>query len=335
MTPARGVQTSARHADRVRTPKPCSLPLRPASRQTLLASGMTLSTIRTLVARDRLRVVRHGVYLATAAWPDDEPAVNVMLARAEAVANPRAVVSHASAALVWGLPTPGFAPWSDAPPAVTLPAEGHAACLRGSVVHHVGKLPSGHVAVDDDGYDVTTPARTAVDLAADLDLPESLVLLDVAARRLVTSFVSDPRRRHFSDPRLVEAARDHLSQIAQTRRIARLDRAISLAEACRESPAESLSAGHIHLSGLPVPLYQFEIRTSRGRLYPDFYWPDADLIGECDGAVKYKTADGFVSEKEREQYLRDLGHRMVRWQAREMMTRPQMVLDRIARALGY
>jgi hypothetical protein len=39
---------------------------------------------------------------------------------------------------------------------------------------------------------MTTPARTAVDLAALLDLPEALVLLDAAARMICASYVTAP-----------------------------------------------------------------------------------------------------------------------------------------------
>jgi very-short-patch-repair endonuclease len=58
------------------------------------------------------------------------------------------------------------------------------------------------------------------------------------------------------------------------------------------------------------------------------------LIGECDGAVKYANANAYVLEKEREQILRDLGYRFVRWQAKEIMTNPAEVVARVARALG-
>jgi len=57
------------------------------------------------------------------------------------------------------------------------------------------------------------------------------------------------------------------------------------------------------------------------------------LIGECDGAIKYTDPQSIVAEKEREQLLRDLGYRIVRWLAKEIMTRPDIVLARIERAL--
>jgi len=51
--------------------------------------------------------------------------------------------------------------------------------------------------------------------------------------------------------------------------------------------------------------------------------------------VKYTDALAVVREKEREQALRDLGFTVVRWLAKEIMARPQVVVTRVARALGY
>ena len=80
-------------------------------------------------------------------------------------------------------------------------------------------------------------------------------------------------------------------------------------------------------------MFQAQIYTPHGTIYPDFLWPDLMLIGECDGAVQYSDQQSIVAEKEREQLLRDLGYRIVRWVAREIMTRPDLVLARIERAL--
>jgi very-short-patch-repair endonuclease len=187
---------------------------------------------------------------------------------------------------------------------------------------------------DDEGYDLTTIARTAVDLAAGLPLPEALVLLDDAARKIVEGMVNDARRRDYSNPRLAGAAREMLAQAAMVRRPAGLSRAVALTEPMRESVAESLTAGHLHVSDLPLPLFQATISTPGGAVYPDFYWPEFNLVGEVDGKVKYLDPAEVVREKRREQLLRDLGYRIVRWLAEEIMLRPHVVLARIAVALG-
>ncbi len=162
------------------------------------------------------------------------------------------------------------------------------------------------------------------------------MLLDSAARLIIASLVPGTAlRHHYANPRLAAVATELLVQAATTIRATRLQPALALLEPSRESVAESLTAGHLQLAGLPTPRFQAEIRTPIGKVYPDFYWEDLRLIGEVDGAVKYSDAHAYVLEKEREQALRDLGYRIVRWLAKEIMLRPEVVMERIARALGH
>lgn len=315
----------------MRTAHPWTLPARPTTRSDLLEVGMTDHMIRTRVKSGDLVVVRHGVFIRADAWPATEDAQQKVRARAEQVANPLGVLSHQSAALLLGLPAPGFQRWEELPVSITLPA-GHSS-KTGATVHHVGPLPGSQVLQDADGYRLTSPARTAVDLASDLDLPGALALLDGAARLTCASFVTKARRQDFANPTLVRAALELLAESATTVRATRLQRAISLADPCRESAAESLSAGHMVLAGIPTPLFQAEIRTERGIYFPDFLWESERLIGECDGALKYDDPRAYVAEKEREQDLRDHGWRIVRWLAKEIMLRPLEVMGRVERAL--
>jgi hypothetical protein len=296
---------------------------------------VTDEMLTTQLQRGAVVRVRQGVYLAAASWPDDPVGRHLLRARAELVVSPEAVISRQSAALAWALPTPTARPWHVLPPSVSLPAgAGYRVRSNGSV-HHVEQLPAAHLDVDDQGFRITGLARTAVDLATGLTLPERLVLLDAAARQLVGRYVASPRRRDYANPQLVAAARAELSDMAVARRRTGLLEAVARTEPCRESPIESLSAGHFHLAGLPAPLCQVPLDTPFGVLFPDFYWPEKRLIGECDGAGKY--ADGervIVNEKEREQLFRDLDYRVVRWLGKEIMFRPAVVVDRVARKLG-
>jgi hypothetical protein len=158
-----------------------------------------------------------------------------------------------------------------------------------------------------------------------------LVLLDAAARQLVERYVSSPRQSDYANPRLAQAAREQFSTACARPGLAL---AIASADPRRESVAESLSAGHFMLAGLPAPEYQARIATSHGTFYPDFLWPELRVIGEVDGAIKYQNADAYVEEKRREQILRDLGYIVIRWLAREIMLTPTVVIDRVARALS-
>jgi very-short-patch-repair endonuclease len=290
--------------------------------------------ITSRLRRGELMRLRSGVYLAHGSWPEDSAEQAIVRARAEIAAHPEAVMSHASAAIVWNLPHPGFDSWSSAPPCVTFPPGGPERSTQGAATHHVRLLPADHVTKDTAGWPVTNVSRTAIDLADGLNLPEALVILDAAARRLCAGYVGEARRRDFSNPRLVEAAHRDLTIAARACRKPRLTAAIDLVDPGRESAAESLSAGHFHCAGLPAPRFQAALRTPFGTFYPDCLWSERKLIGECDGAVKYADSRGYVQEKAREQILRDLGFEFVRWQAKEIMLTPEAVVARVARALG-
>lgn len=315
----------------MRTPRPWMLPDRPLTGTALRAGGMTAAMLKTQLANGNLTRLRPNVYAAARTWPAEPRDQHILLAYAEQVARPSAVISHGSAAVIWGLPHPGFGCWWDGP--VTLLQEAGPRTRYSGAVCHLGLLPDNQVVLDPAGHLVTTPARTAVDLAAGLPLPQALVLLDAAARLICASFVPSPRRKDFRNERLIHAARQQLTDAAATVRCRRLQRAIALTQPCRESPIESLSAGHFALAGLPTPTFQELIRTPLGDFFPDCYWPGAHLIGEADGASKYADQAAIVREKEREQYLRDRGYRFVRWLGKEIMARPGDVVERVARAL--
>ncbi len=322
------------HAGGMRTPRRWVLPTRPTTRADLAALGVSDEMIRTQVAAGTLVRLRRGVFVTATAWTEAPRDHHLQRAFAEQAANPAAVLSHRTAAVVWGLPTPGFREWWDGPPTVTLPANGGYRSGEGDVVRHVAALPPAHVTRDDEGHLITSLARTAADLAHGLPIPSALVILDAAARQLVGSLVVSPRRRDFTNVGMVSTVRGMIADGCGARRRALPPSVLELVEPCRESPAESLSAGYFHLAGLPRPECQASIRTRRGEVFADFLWREARVIGECDGALKYGDQASIVAEKEREQDLLDVDYRVVRWLGKEPMTRPQVVVDRVARALG-
>lgn len=64
----------------VRTPHPWALPNQPVSRRLLAAAGVSDEMIRTVLRSGRLMRLRRGVFVASAAWPDDPQARHVMMA---------------------------------------------------------------------------------------------------------------------------------------------------------------------------------------------------------------------------------------------------------------
>ncbi|MGV8850840.1 MAG: hypothetical protein ACOH16_15005 [Propionibacteriaceae bacterium] len=317
----------------MRTPKPWILPQQPTTRAMLRAGGVSDQMLETQVAAGRLQRLRHGIFLAASSWPTDLAAQHLMLARAEQAANPQAVLSHQTAALVWALPTPGFHEWYDDPPCLTLPSGTNHRVGMGAVLR-TAPLRSADLTCDPFGFPVTTLARTVSDLAYELALPQALVIMDAAGRLLIQALINEPRRADYANPRLIRMVQESLQTAAPPRTLSRLKPAIEKVEPCRESPAESLTAGHLHLSGLPMPLFQAPIPSPMGTLYPDCYWPRARLVGECDGAIKYTDQMSIVKEKEREQWFRDETYGMVRWLGKEIFGQPQRVMARIAAALA-
>ncbi|MFV0430115.1 MAG: endonuclease domain-containing protein [Arachnia sp.] len=181
---------------------------------------------------------------------------------------------------------------------------------------------------------MTSVARTVFDLAAGMPLPQALVVGDAAARVLVSHMIARPRRADFGSARYGDAARELLGDAAGSKPRTSWAETVDQVNPARESPPESLTAGHLALAGFPTAEYQHRVDSPIGRLYPDFYWPEQRLIGECDGAVKYRDSQSYVHEKQREQVLRDMGFNVVRWLAREIMLTPEVVVGRIGRALG-
>jgi hypothetical protein len=284
--------------------------------------------IRSQVAAGRLVRLRAGVFVAAGV---SETELNLLTARAEQTRRPEAVISHHSAASYWRLPTPSGGSWQQE--TVSLTVAGGNRSHRPGATYHQAVLPDSAVTKDSAGYRITTPARTAIDLAAGLALPQALVLLDAAMRRTCEGFVIEPRRQDFRRAGYVHQARELLREAAESTRRRRLGRAIDLADPSRESAIESLSAGYFELAGLPRPSFQEPVRTAQGVYFPDCLWREHRLIGEADGAIKYAGRKDLVAEKEREQALRDQGWAFVRWLGKEIMFQPEVVVARVARAL--
>lgn len=149
----------------------------------------------------------------------------------------------------------------------------------------------------------TVPRMTAV---------ESAVVLDAAR--------SSARCGPAISQREVEEAMLPWASDAAMRR---WENAWQLADPGAESAGESVSRILMLEAGFQVPETQKEIRMPDGRLVRvDFFWPEVGLIGEFDGMEKYSRSRDFSGltparvveeEKVREDELRALGHRVVRW----------------------
>jgi hypothetical protein len=285
--------------------------------------------------------VRRGVYAAaapSATGGDTHRAVSLGQIRATlARLSSRAVASHDSAALVEDLWVPG-------PHAAVVHATvpGQAERRATGLYVHASRLPDEFV-TEIQGIRVTTIARTAMDLARGRTLPDALVALDGAYRRLVQS--QRPRAKYELRERTVPLSvhariRDELeSAFAVTwswpgTRVVRA--ALDLIEPASESAFESWSRGWILASGLPPPVANAEVVGDSGTAYVgDLIWRSRRLIGEADGLGKYgatalEMRAALRAERARQADLEAAGWRFVRWTTGEQGAH---IAARVARAL--
>ncbi len=106
--------------------------------------------------------------------------------------------------------------------------------------------------------------------------------------------------------------------------------ALSLGDAAAESVGESVSRVRIHLDGLEAPALQVRLAEGGADVARvDFWWAAARVVGEFDGRKKYRVdgvpdrrsvEDRVWAEKQREDRLRDLGVRVVRWTWSDLWT---------------
>jgi hypothetical protein len=259
------------------------------------------------------RLLRHGAWtrLRRGVYCDavllgglDDRARHVMQLRALFLRlSGAAHVSHASAAVLHGLPL--LEPRLDVLH-VTRP-ELAASRVDADVRHHAAGLPDQHlVPAGVEGLPVTTPARTAVDVARESDLPGAVVVCDGILQAGVTWAELD---------RTLDFCRDWPG--ART-----AGRAVSLADAGAESPGESLTRLACLRGGLPQPQTQAVVRDRSGFVgRVDLLWEEHRTVAEFDGRVKYGVPETGGSgrgdevlwrEKRREDRLREAGYEVVR-----------------------
>lgn len=294
-----------------------------------LRAGRNDRDLRRAVAAGGLASVIPGVFVDAAVWSQASSRERLVL-RARAVA-PRLrgtmVFSHETAAAIHGWDHLGAEPElvdvSD--PALTRTRRGRTVRFRAFAVD-----PVDRVIVD--GLPVTSPGRTAVDLAADQTFRQSVVAIDSALRA----------RRELDDPRadrppptatpLGDADLDAaLGRRLPVRSHAQLEHVRAFVDGRSGSAGESLSRVVMHELGLPAPVLQQPFfgppdwRDRREKIGEvDFWWRELGVVGEFDGKVKYSRNeylqgrspfDAAVAEKRREDRIRALGEvrGFVRW----------------------
>jgi hypothetical protein len=231
--------------------------------------------------------------------------------------NRGAVASHASAALLWGLPVRQI----PASPCVTQSA-GRAGSLAGAHLYRAA-LSEDDVATSEHGRRVrlTTVERTVADVARADGALAGLVVGDAALHRQMT------------DERAVAMAARSCAGWPGARSAAAM---LPLLESRSESPLETCSRFCIHRHGVEPPELQTLIFDRGGRILAraDFYWDEFGVVGEADGRDKYEA--GFTrlrEEKRRQERLEETGLVVVRWGS-EDLAEPATLVARLRAAFA-
>ena len=237
------------------------------------------------------------------------------------------VFSHASAAVIHGLPLLH----EQLAFIHVLAAEGVSGRSRNGVIEH--ERPRAGDVVRRGGFLATSVGRTVVDLAATRASFVAVTAADAAIRiqRFGSQTAQTTKEELFGVWERLLPFRGHTRARA----------VIEFANGRAESPLESISRLSIHQAEFPPPVLQWALSDADGVIGEvDFAWPELGVVGEADGEAKYldatlrggRSAERVVlDEKHREDRIRALGFRVVRWGWREA-TSPALLRARLSAA---
>lgn len=269
------------------------------ARWQLTDMGLGRRLIQSRQVRGELIPCYHGVY----AVGHEALGRNGEILAAALSAGRGAVVSHGTAAEVWGLR--GRSRLIE----LTRPSGGG---RRGRLYLHQAKLDPIDIG-SRGAFSLTSVPRTLLDLAHRLD--------DIQLKRAVVA----AERQQLLDWAMI----DRLLAASDGRRgIRSLRRALVEADprsARTEPGAEELFLIHWSSAGYPMP----EINVRVGPFIVDFLWPDAKVIVECDGYHYHRGRIKFEEDRQRDMDLREAGYEVHRVTFQMLQTRPKKVIETI------
>jgi very-short-patch-repair endonuclease len=276
------------------------------TRGQLLAAGVKGHVIDHALTSHRLIVLHRGVYQAGPVLQPWGRELAAVLACRDG-----AVVSHRSAAVLWGL-LPS-SPERTVDVTVAGPLRGR---HDGICVHRVNPALPRVDTPKRDGVPVTSPARTLLDLAATGSAAELQRALDTSEQeRIVT----------------VRALRSLLARSRGRRGVARLASLLPASGQARVTRSH-LERTFLHLLrryGLAVPATNVSLHG----FVVDCYWREAGLVVELDGYVVHGTRPSFEADRRRNAVLIAAGLRVLRLSWRQVELTPEPTMAQVAQAL--
>ena len=294
-------------------------------------AGFSARMVQRRVQKGRFtRLHREVLRIGVGHFPQQAEMAAVLACGADAV------LSHRSAAALWGLLPPATDKVRH--PQVTVVGSRRGVGVSGVAVHRTGISPVGDRTVRD-GIPVTSPVRTLLDLAAlavrGVRKPPARQRPAGPTNRLPTLAVREVEQA------VARAERDGLVTYAELReRLAAsrhragvpLLRRVLDAEggaAFTRSEAERRLLEWIRRGDLPRP----ELNVRTGKFEVDFLWRASGLAVEVDGYAFHHARDRFEADRARDAELAAGGIQVLRVTWRQIRDQPEVVLVRLARAL--
>jgi very-short-patch-repair endonuclease len=263
--------------------------------------GFDRTAIKRMLRSKQLQIVYRGVYsVGHRALTTLGRFPAAVLACGEG-----AVLSHRSAALLWGLQTVEAA-W------IEMTVQNQRGRKREGLLAHRCDLPASDVTTEHD-IRLTTPGRTLIDLADVLTERGLERAFDQAdyLRLDCTGLRPLPGRTGLG--RLQRVLADHTPGSTLTR-----------------SELEEVLLALCRRSGLPRPEVNVDIE---GHL-SDFVWRSERLIVEADSRAAHTTLAAFENDRLRDADLLTAGWRVLRVTDGRLTTQPQAVATQLRRLLG-
>lgn len=274
-------------------------------RAELLAAGVTRREIGRRLEDGRLQILHRGVYAAGhRALQADGLWWAAVLA-----GGPGAVLSHRSAAVVWGLPYIAHERIE-----ITVPADR----ARLPTVHaHRGRLTAEDV-TRRRGLPVTTPARLLLDLA------------EGVSERELDRAVDEAIRLRLYDPDAVDAVVARSAGRRGLRPLARARARITPNAGRTRSELERLALRMLDAHGVPRP----DANVWRHGYRVDLHWHAARVVVELDSYEFHRTPRTFRADHDRDNDLLDAGYHVRRFTWHDVRHDGERTAARIAALLS-
>lgn len=280
------------------------------ARRQLQALGLGKDAIQHRIGAGRLHPLHKGVY----AVGHRLISIHGWLMAAVLASAPDAVLSHHSAAALWGLRG-----HSKRAVEVTVPRK---STSSKRIRRHCSRLPPDEITVEH-GIPVTTVPRTIFDLAATESVDAIKNLVRESEYRQLWDQLSlwdlverYPGKRGV---RTVRAALEHLKEEPAGR---------------MRSPLEERFAPFLHQHRLPLPRFNDWIVAGSKRYQVDCHWPGTNEIVELDGWDGHSTRSAFRDDRARDRRLRVAGYSITRLTWNQLDDEPEAIAADLRSLVG-